>query len=27
MDYAHQIADKDPKLVATLIQHWMNSDE
>lgn len=27
MDYAHQIADKDPKLVAALIQHWMNSDE
>ncbi|MFH0130222.1 flagellar basal-body MS-ring/collar protein FliF [Variovorax sp. VaC1] len=27
MDYAHQVADKDPKLVATLIQHWMNTDE
>ncbi|WP_307867333.1 flagellar M-ring protein FliF C-terminal domain-containing protein, partial [Variovorax sp. E3] len=27
MDYAHQIADKDPKLVATLIQHWMNTDD
>jgi flagellar M-ring protein FliF len=27
MDYAHQIADKDPKLVAALIQHWMNSNE
>jgi flagellar M-ring protein FliF len=21
--YAHQSADKDPRLVATLIQHWM----
>jgi flagellar M-ring protein FliF len=27
MDYAHQTADKDPKLVATLIQHWMNTNE
>jgi flagellar M-ring protein FliF len=27
MDYAHQLADKDPKLVAALIQHWMNTDE
>lgn len=27
MDYAHQIADKDPKLVATLIQHWMNTND
>ena len=27
MDYAHAIADKDPKLVATLIQHWMNTHE
>lgn len=27
MDYAHQTADKDPKLVATLIQHWMNTDD
>uniref|UniRef100_UPI000D38E2B2 flagellar basal-body MS-ring/collar protein FliF n=1 Tax=unclassified Variovorax TaxID=663243 RepID=UPI000D38E2B2 len=27
MDYAHQIADKDPKLVAALIQHWMNNHE
>ncbi len=25
MDYAHQIADADPRLVATLIQHWMNT--
>lgn len=27
MDYAHQTADQDPKLVATLIQHWMNSND
>lgn len=27
MEYAHQAADKDPKLVATLIQHWMHNDE
>jgi len=27
MDYAHQIADQDPKLVATLIQHWMNAND
>jgi flagellar M-ring protein FliF len=27
MEYAHQIADKDPKVVAALIQHWMNNDE
>ncbi|VTU25381.1 Flagellar M-ring protein [Variovorax sp. SRS16] len=25
MDYAHQTADRDPKLVAALIQHWMNT--
>ncbi len=25
MDYAHQTADADPRLVATLIQHWMNT--
>jgi len=25
LDYAHQLADQDPKLVATLIQHWMNT--
>jgi len=27
MDYALQIASKDPKLVAALIQHWMNANE
>ncbi|HEX7864183.1 MAG TPA: flagellar M-ring protein FliF C-terminal domain-containing protein, partial [Variovorax sp.] len=27
MEYAHQAAEKDPKLVAALIQHWMNNDE
>ncbi|WP_431276873.1 flagellar basal-body MS-ring/collar protein FliF [Variovorax ureilyticus] len=27
MDYAHQLAEQDPKLVATLIQHWMNSND
>ncbi|BEP40760.1 flagellar basal-body MS-ring/collar protein FliF [Variovorax sp. V15] len=27
MEYAHQTADKDPKVVAALIQHWMNNDE
>ncbi|WP_395316974.1 flagellar basal-body MS-ring/collar protein FliF [Variovorax sp. UC74_104] len=27
MEYAHQAADKDPKMVAALIQHWMNNDE
>lgn len=27
MDYAYQIADQDPKLVATLIQHWMNAND
>jgi flagellar M-ring protein FliF len=27
MDYAHQTANQDPKLVATLIQHWMNSND
>ena len=27
MDYAHHIADQDPKLVATLIQHWMNAND
>ncbi|KQX88111.1 flagellar basal-body MS-ring/collar protein FliF [Variovorax sp. Root473] len=27
MDYAHQTADKDPKLVAALIQHWMHTDD
>jgi flagellar M-ring protein FliF len=25
LDYAHQTADQDPRLVATLIKHWMNS--
>lgn len=24
LDYAHQTADSDPRLVATLIKHWMN---
>jgi flagellar M-ring protein FliF len=24
LDYAHQTADHDPRLVATLIKHWMN---
>jgi flagellar M-ring protein FliF len=27
MDYAHETADQDPKLVATLISHWMNSND
>lgn len=27
MDYAHHIADQDPKLVAMLIQHWMNAND
>ncbi|MBO9649279.1 MAG: flagellar M-ring protein FliF [Variovorax sp.] len=27
MDYAHQLAEQDPKLVATLIKHWMNSND
>ncbi|GER20016.1 flagellar basal-body MS-ring/collar protein FliF [Variovorax boronicumulans] len=27
MDYAQQTADKDPKLVAALIQHWMHTDD
>ncbi|MBB3179123.1 flagellar basal-body MS-ring/collar protein FliF [Variovorax sp. Sphag1AA] len=27
MDYAHQLAEQDPKLVATLISHWMNSND
>lgn len=27
LDYAHQLADQDPKLVATLIQHWMNTHD
>ncbi|MGO4392527.1 flagellar basal-body MS-ring/collar protein FliF [Variovorax sp. M-6] len=27
MEYAHQLADQDPKLVATLIQHWMNAHD
>ena len=25
LDYAHQTADQDPRLVATLIKHWMNT--
>ena len=24
LDYAHETADQDPRLVATLIKHWMN---
>ncbi|MFD0882212.1 flagellar basal-body MS-ring/collar protein FliF, partial [Variovorax dokdonensis] len=27
MDYARELANKDPKLVATLIQHWMNAND
>ncbi|MBO9515102.1 MAG: flagellar M-ring protein FliF [Variovorax sp.] len=27
MEYAHQLGDQDPKLVATLIQHWMNTHD
>jgi flagellar M-ring protein FliF len=27
LDYAHQLAEQDPKLVATLIQHWMNTHD
>ncbi len=27
MDYAQQTADKDPKLVAALIQHWMHTND
>ncbi len=27
MDYAQQLAEKDPKMVAALIQHWMNSND
>ena len=27
LDYAHQLAEKDPKLVATLVQHWMNTHD
>jgi flagellar M-ring protein FliF len=27
MDYARDLANKDPKVVATLIQHWMNADD
>lgn len=27
LEYAHQLADQDPKLVATLIQHWMNTHD
>lgn len=27
LDYAHQLAEQDPKLVATLIQHWMNKHD
>ncbi|WP_341887351.1 flagellar basal-body MS-ring/collar protein FliF [Variovorax sp. YR752] len=27
MDYAQQTADKDPKLVAALIQHWMHTHD
>ncbi|SEA42345.1 flagellar basal-body MS-ring/collar protein FliF [Variovorax sp. YR216] len=27
MDYAHQLAEQDPKLVATLISHWMNTHD
>ncbi|MDH6591098.1 flagellar M-ring protein FliF [Variovorax sp. TBS-050B] len=25
LDYVHQTADQDPRLVATLLKHWMNS--
>ncbi|MDM0104349.1 flagellar basal-body MS-ring/collar protein FliF [Variovorax sp. J22R24] len=27
MEYAHHLADQDPKLVAMLIQHWMNAND
>jgi len=27
MDYAQQLAEQDPKLVAAMIQHWMNSHD
>jgi flagellar M-ring protein FliF len=27
MEYAHQLAAQDPKLVAMLIQHWMNAND
>ncbi|MDM0074585.1 flagellar basal-body MS-ring/collar protein FliF [Variovorax sp. J2P1-59] len=27
MEYAHHVADQDPKLVAMLIQHWMNAND
>jgi flagellar M-ring protein FliF len=27
LDYAHQLAEQDPTLVATLIQHWMNTHD
>jgi flagellar M-ring protein FliF len=27
LEYAHQVAEQDPRLVAALIKHWMNSNE